>query len=438
MPMMAGQDSTGRIARHASRMRCAVSALAIAGSVLLAGAAPALAQSPHACVRLHQSPVPSIEGLEGMFFRIDPDLLMDTRLPETMIDDIARLSEVLAARGTKLVFVPVPTKALAMPDQLGPEASRYGYNPRLARALYADTIAILRSKGITTVDAVQAFAGYSQEQPVFFRTDPRLSNEGLRRLARATADELGPEYLGSMAFSLVEETEVILESHQRFGMQLSCQGTLPEVRARTARLASNGGTPTDDQTIAVVGSDLAGGPDREFGSFLARYLRRRVDHDVRSEDAHAALAAYLTSDRFRLEPPNLLIWHVPIWQNPAAFGDQPFRELIAAASDACQPLSGLLLSDDGTLSVDLSGIDQGTGRSLRFDGGDATVTEATFRFTSPNGTERTRRVIRKDPEIATPRIYMPLSGLWPEGANQLAVTAEAQGEMTPRISVCNG
>ena len=438
MPMMAGQDSTGRIARHASRMRCAISALAIAGSVILAGATPTLAQSPHACVRLHQSPVPSIEGLNGMFFRIDPDLLMDSRLPETLIDDIATLSEVLAARGTKLVFVPVPTKALAMPDQLGPDASRYGYDPRLARALYADTITALRSKGIITVDAVQALAGTGSEQPAFFRTDPRLSNEGLRRLARATSDELGPEYLGSTAFSLVEEREVILESQQRFGMQLSCQGTLPEVQVKTVRLTPAEGTSTDDQKIAVVGSDLAGGPDREFGSFLAKYLRRPVDHDVRSEDAHAALAAYLTSDRFRLEPPDLLIWHMPIWQNPAAFGDQPFRELIAAASDACQPLSGLSLSDDGTLSVDLSGIDQDAGRSLRFDGGEARVTEATFRFMSANGSERVRRVIRRDAEIATPRVYMPLSGLWPEGASRLAVKAEAQGPMTPRVSVCTG
>ena len=437
MPMMAGQDLTGRPTRHADQLHYAASALAIVGSVFLSGASLALAQSPHACEGLHQSPVPAVEGLNGTFFRIDPDLLMEARMPDVMINDIARLSEVLATRGTTLVFVPVPTKALAMPDQLGADASKLGYDPRLARALYADTITALRSKGIMTVDAVQALAGAGSEQPAFFQTDPRLTNEGLRRLARATSDELGPDYLGSSEFSLVEETELILEARQRFGMQLSCQGTLAEVRALTVRLTQNGGTPTD-RTIAVVGSDLVGGPEREFGSFLARYLRRRVDHDVRSDDAYAALAAYLTSDAFRLEPPGLLIWHVPIWQNPAAFGDQPFRELIAAASDACQPLSGLTQSEDGTLSVDLSGIDQNGGRSLRFDGGEAPVTEATFRFTSATGTERTRRVIRRDADIATPQVFMPLTGLWPEGANQVAVVARSQGTMTPRISVCNG
>ena len=78
------------------------------GLALMTLGTPALAQSDHGCVSLEYGAIPSIEGTDGMFYRIDPDLVMDTRLPDASVVAISRLSRALAARGTKLVYVPVP------------------------------------------------------------------------------------------------------------------------------------------------------------------------------------------------------------------------------------------------------------------------------------------------------------------------------------------
>ena len=146
---------------------------------------------------------------------------MDTRLPDSMIRDIQKLSVALDSRGTKLVYVPVASKGLALPRYLGHDADRFGYDVRLARALYADSIAQLRSVGVTTVDTVQALSSPDQHDPTFFKADPRLSDTGLRRIAQATADELGQSFHGETDYRTTPQEEVTLDSIDRFLLQLS-------------------------------------------------------------------------------------------------------------------------------------------------------------------------------------------------------------------------
>ena len=145
MPKTAGTTLDKQTVHSAPNLARKRPILALAATCLLSFATAAAAQSPHGCTGLEQAPVPSIEGLNGMFYRIDPDLVMDTRLPDSMIRDIQKLSLALDSRGTKLVYVPVATKGLALPRYLSHDADRFGYDVRLARALYADSIAQLLS-----------------------------------------------------------------------------------------------------------------------------------------------------------------------------------------------------------------------------------------------------------------------------------------------------
>lgn len=403
-------------------------------------AQPAAAQSLHGCERLEQSPTPAVEGFDGMFFRIDPDLLMDTRLSDATIDKLGDLSRALASRGTTLIYVPVPTKGMVHFDKLGDQAVRYGYDARLARALYLDTVARLRAEGLATTDAVAALSAGSMEEPLFFGTDPRMTNEGLRLLARAAAREAGDDFRGTESFATAQGDEVVLDSLDRFFLQLSCQAELPEVRSTTFTTQPTGTGLPDKESgdMIVVGSTITGGPDRNFNGFLEEALGRRVTQDVIAGNAHDAMASYLTSDSYTLEAPDLIVWLAPIWENPMHFGDRPFRELVAAAAGDCGPGLPVSQEADRAYRIEMPGAVQVENASLRLDMGDATLTRAVFRFVSPEGTERHRSVIRQDPETVSSRAYMPLSGLWPEGVASVVIELDGPSEATPQVSVCRG
>ena len=73
-------------------------------------------------LRLHRAcnrqEIPSIEGRDGVFYRINADLRMDPPVSDQTVAQIAGLSQALAVNGTTLIFVPIPTKSVTMPGYL--------------------------------------------------------------------------------------------------------------------------------------------------------------------------------------------------------------------------------------------------------------------------------------------------------------------------------
>lgn len=399
---------------------------------------PALAQSDHGCVSLEYATIPSIEGADGMFYRIDPDLVMDTRLPDASVAAISRLSRALVARGTKLVYVPVPTKGLVLPDRMGRDAEKFGFDVRIARALYADSIANLRSKEVTTVDVLTALVAAPEDEPSFFQADPRMTSAGLMRLAHAIGHELGSEHAGDENIFVEEQGRIGFDSPERSLLQLSCQADLPEVEtgAYALRLEPEWDDREPPRAIVAVGSGITGGRGRGYPGFLSETLGRRNIHEVIAADAVSAMAGYLTSNDFRRDAPEVLIWQVPVGTNPLVFGDQPMGELIAAVTDDCDPALTLTEISRGTYRAELGTTTEGL--TLRYDSTDEPVADAVFRFAAPDGAQRTRSVVRQDATTATNRVYLPMTGLWPGGAASVTVSTGIPSTSAPRISVCRG
>ncbi len=426
-----GQSREGRATQKARLLALLVAA----GMMLLS--TPLSAQSRFGCEGLETLPTPMVEGLGGVFYRIDPDLLMETRVPDAVVTAAATLSRALEERGTRLIFVPVPTKALVMPGQLGPEPIRFAYDVRTANALYADSVSRLRAEGVTTVDAVESLVGKGDDEPVVFKTDSRLTNHGLRMLAEAIAAEAGTAGLGAEQFVTEEVGDIILESRERFKLQFACQAELPQVRTKgfkTLPITETEGVAD----IAVAGTTMTGAVGLNFAGFLAKATGHSVAHEIIADDATAALAAYLTSDRFKTEEPAFLVWLLPIWSNPSRFGDQPLRELVAAANGACgAEIQGERLSG-GSFRFDLRSVPLDGGRSLRLATADEPVVEAAFRFESGTGDVRSRSVVRTDPALATSRLYVPMSGLWPDGPTSVAVDIAGSPDTIPTLAVCEG
>lgn len=410
---------------------------AIALATFLCAPTQSMADSPLGCSGLEYTAVPSVEGTDGMFYRILPDLQMDVRLSDSTIEALSALSKTLESRGTTLLFVPVPTKGLAHPEFLGTTALDYGFDVRIARALYADNVTALRAKGVRTVDVLAAIKTMSWTEPTFFQTDPRMTNTGLRLLAQAVSNEAGLDLRGKATFSTIITGSLKPESHDRFLLQLACEASLPELETPEFTTVL-GSAASEDGGMVVIGSKITGGDGRNFAGFLADSLGRPVTAEMVGQSAYDAMAAYLNSKAFQADAPELIVWKVPVWENPAVNGDQPMRELKAAANNRCAAPTQLATSGEHRLAVDLSSVPVSPDLSLRFDTGEAPVSEVTFRFRSKNGETRTRHVLRRDEELTTHQVFLPLSGLWEDGVASVHIETELPESAQPSIAICTG
>ena len=204
--------------------------LNIAAAAALTGlcAQPAVAQSIYGCTDLEgRHAFASVEGDGGVFYRVDPDLRMFHPLSDETVDQLARLSEALASLGTTLVYVPLPTKSLAMPDQLPQKARDFGFDASVATTVYGDAIKRLREKGVAAADVRRALRAGVDEPLSFYQTDYRLTSAGARRAARAIADTMGlaPGFvdLPKGRFDTRSTGMVAVPSDMRAALQRHCQ-----------------------------------------------------------------------------------------------------------------------------------------------------------------------------------------------------------------------
>ncbi|WP_347311236.1 alginate O-acetyltransferase AlgX-related protein [Defluviimonas sp. SAOS-178_SWC] len=399
------------------------------------------AQSLFGCRDLSSAQTPTLEGRQGVFFRIDPDLLTYNRFSDEIVASIGVLSRNLAEKGTTLIVVPVPAKALAMPQFLGPDTAAYGYDPALALTIYEDTLARLKSAGVEAIDARHALRTSVSGEMAFFMADPRLTNAGLLALAQEIAGRLhtAPANEGTAVYVSEPTGARTLPSQDRLNLQMHCLTPLPDVTTMGFETVGEDPAPAEGATpVIVVGTELTGAPELNFAGFLSELSGLKVDQLSVPGDPIAALSAYLTSEGYLENQPEFLVWEVPSWANLGLRGDQPLREVTAAARNDCSEDLVVTQAAQNRVRVDLSGIAPDGTSSLRLDTGAGAPARADFHFVSKTGAERTRPVMRAEGQPLTGRFFMPLTGLWPDGTASVEIETVIDPDALPQVALCRG
>ena len=435
--------------------------LILAAGVTVA-ASPLFAESQYGCTGLeaHET-VPSIEGKDGVFFRLNLDIRMHHPFSDETVTFLSDLSEALAESGTTLIFVPVPSKSVTMPDYLPPEATLYGFDLDVATAAQDDILDRLEAAGVVTVDARTAMQQAPEGELPFFKADFHWTAVGARETARALAERIRtlPVYddLPKTNFETTEGDVEVAFSGMRRELQELCLHALPEAESMTYHtqavqevggvvdlgLGSSDGTPgvdlglgdgdvdpfgdTEESTvpIALLGTSFSATDINNFPGFIAEHAGVEVfNYALTGGNQFGAMISYLTSTEFRETRPQILVWENPIYTNLAQFGDQPTRELVAAAGQTCTvPLEPVLNEDNTMMSVDLAGYDLGPEDTLFVDINQSAGSRAVFAFQSEDGRERVKVIERGERLKRTGRFYMPLSGLWDDGAVAVNITS---------------
>ena len=423
----------------------------ICTALLLAAATPVAAQSTYSCNGLDaQQKFAAVEGTDGVFYRVTPDLHMFNPFSEVTADRVDALSQALAAQGTTLIFVALPTKSLAMPDQLPQAARDYGFDSSLATTVYLEQIKKLQERGVAVVDARLALRAADTDTPSFFPTDYRLTAAGADRQAQAIAAVIAatPDFaaLPKGRFEVTPAGTVILESAMRSALQRRCLLPLPLAQTDTfssgklqGSAADGGNTIFGGNTarVAVVGTEIDGDPVANLSGFIAKYTSLdTVHYAVTGGGGFDAITSYLTSAAFQQGRPAYLVWSVPIQDSLANFGDQPFAELTAAAGDTCRvPLPVMANPGGNSIVADLSQLDPGESYTLLVDTDSTAVSAARFDFAT-GAQVVSKAVYRSQAQVKTGRFFMPMSDLPPEGARTVEVQLDAALGGNPSVTAC--
>ena len=428
----------------------------VLASALIAGllAQPAAAQSVYGCSDLSgRISMPSVEGLNGVFYRIDPDLHMFHAFSDESIDLLAELSQALAAQGTTLIYLPLPTKSLAMPDQLPQAARDLGFDLTIAATVYDDIFRRLSGADILSVNLRNTLRTAPEGQGSFFATDFRMTPAGARRAAIALSDLIrataGFDDLPKSLFETRQTGNVVIQSDMYNVLQRHCSAPLPPVQTdtfATSRFQTGVaqpdtaifGTGRADARIALLGTEYIGGPMANFAGFLAENTGLDViEYTVDGGGSFAAVSSYLTSRAFAEARPAFLIWANPVFNNLAMYGDQPMRELIAAARASCNVSLPLATGfEPNSISADLRGLDQGQKYTLFVEADGAQASEARFEFTGTTGLVTSRIISRLSTQAPTGRFYMALAGLTPSDAQTVRINLDVPFGINPRVSAC--
>ncbi len=411
----------------------------------------AQAQSTYGCLGLDdRHAYAAVEGDSGTFFLLDPDLRLFHPLTEEAADAIAGLSGALAGRGTTLVYAPLPTKSLAHPERLPQAAFDYGLNPDLAATFYDLLLDRLRSRDIATADLRRAMRA-QDGAPSFHLADDRITPSGATRIAAALGQTIttapGFKDQPRAQFTTTATGSVTLDSDMRAALQRHCQIRLPDVMAEgSATIRAGGGSTGTDifssaattGGIVIVTTGKAGEPTANLAGAVAQATGLETQiYAVPQGGSYAAISSYMTSRNFQERRPAFLVWLNPVEENLSDRGDQPMAELVAAATGDCGiPLPMTPGIEVGTLSADLSSLDPRRGFTLLVESEGSAATRAQFDFRGPDGTIRTRQILRHRNQAPTGRFYMPLTGLWPEGARAVEVMLDVPVSANARVSAC--
>lgn len=425
------------------RLAFLLCAILVPGSVL--------AQSQFDCTRTEFAPTPSIEGRDGVFYRVQSDLRLQHPMDDIVIGQLARLSRVLAEQGTTLIYLNVPTKGQAMPAYLPPEAAAYGYDAGMMQANYRDVIDRQLAAGLAAPDLLTAMLAAGPDEKVFFDADFHWTPAG----ARLAAQAIGEMIRNHPAYATVTPTE--FASHEvgtevafsglRRELQAFCKDTLPPVQATTwlttrAAEAVNDasdifGTGAAEASLSLVGTSFSDSGVNNFAGFLSEFSGiEAVNYAITGGNQFGSITSYLTSREFAGNRPTFLVWENPIYNSLAQFGPLPMDELIVAAGPACDIDTGAAPEGPDTLAARFRPGQLKPADAFLFDLGGEGARNATVTLETADGITRSLRIERGDRMRATGRFFLRLEPYWLPDLSRVAVTFDRPLRETSTLTLC--
>jgi alginate biosynthesis protein AlgX len=440
-------------------------------AVLAPFAAAAQTPSDFDCTGTEFAATASIEGRDGVFYRVQSDLRLQHPMDDIVVEHLAELSRVLAEQGTTLLYVNVPTKGQAMPGYLPPDAAGYGYDPAVMEANYRNVTDRLNEAGVPAPDLMGAMLQAGPDEKVFFRSDFHWTPAGARLAAKAIGEMIRslPAYADVMpvTFTSTEAAPEIAFSGLRRELQTFCKGTLPQAEAVTwvttradasaevndasdifadapaVEPAEDGaaldifGTGDEEASLVLVGTSFSDSDINNFSGFLSEYAGiETVNYAITGGNQFGSITSYLTSTEFAEKRPTFLVWENPIYNSLAQFGPLPMDELIVAAGPTCNIATDAAPDGAATLTASFAPGTLKASDAFLFDFGGEGARKATVTLEAASGIKRSVEIERGERLRATGRFFLRLEPFWLPDLTRVAVTFDRPLRENSTLTLC--
>ena len=280
------------------------------------------------------------QGKQDWLFR-DMDLKRTYGPRAPGYKSLQQLQTLLQLRGTTLVMVPIPGRALVHPEYLG----NISYDLERGRKSYNHYVKQLRAVEIIVPQIESLFLG-SRTKPMFFARDHHWNHHGARTIARLTAQSIKAEKIPDIKRQKFKSYSVGGDhndgSLQRAALEL-CEQRYPKEPFKLYQTVALSNAAADDlfadlpepQIVLVGTSNSKGRLKFNFDGFLAHYVGAAVNNKAKSGGGFGgALKDYLSSEDFKQSPPKVLVWEIPGYYslNETAFFDDLLLGLEALSS----------------------------------------------------------------------------------------------------------
>ncbi len=403
--------------------------------------------------------VPVHQGSDGWFFREGSDIAEFFDYGGDTLGYLRRLADTLALRGIKLVYLPVPPKALMQPERLGAADVGAIFTPSMAIADFHDTVASLQQAGITTVDLLAAPDRLPAGADFFFARDFHWRPEGARMAALAVHDALAddPAYqeLGKTNYATADLGRAEpFRSAMLQALQRLCSDTLPQEKAELFETTASADSAEDllgaddllgDGTtpVALIGTSFSDLDTFNFVGFLQEALGLEVaNYAISGGGAFTALESYVHSDSLDEAPPKFLLWENPAYDRLDGDGVNEFRQVIPAIAGYC---SGASLIAETKLSIGAGGSASfpveadgivGHGYYLAMRAGDSSIRNLSIAIDHANGDGEVFTIARSDRAKPSDRFFVEFSDDIPSPVKQVALTGQPDRQTEFTIQLC--
>lgn len=263
---------------------------------------------------------------------LDPSLTLSPRA----LAGLKRLQEGLAAKGTHLIIMPVPTRGLVIPSYI-PSAAEFDFGK--LEYDYEKYLTIFRQNEIDVVD-FSLMVG-SGEPTLFYKRDFHWTPFGAHVSAQIVADHIKS---GGLYSSLTRAEFVTrYDGVERFWgampgvFEKICGERFPieyrRVYQTTKQSESSPAALFGDvvEEVVLIGTSFSAISHMNFPGFLSEAMEVEVhDYSVSGGNVYGAMYDYLRSENFHKSPPKILIWEFPIYQAKRFNGGDIYGMLLPA------------------------------------------------------------------------------------------------------------
>ncbi|MEM1287708.1 MAG: hypothetical protein AAGH60_05100 [Pseudomonadota bacterium] len=318
--------------------------------------------------------LPFLQGEAGWFYR-KRDLNMMFALSDSVITTLSRIDQILRSRGTQLLMLPMPSKALMIPEYLPADGimGPYFFDDALARSEAVAMLQSIEDAGINVVDLVDhARRKLTDDERFrfFFQRDHHWRPEGASFAAEITAQWIRqfPSYAElektDYATNRVEEGQVFNSNMALIIEQMCGETPAPEqidVFQTAAENQAASAFLVDDSAdgrphIHILGSSFMNeSSPYNFAGFLREFTQLDVaTFAVPGGQADQAIYRWSHDGRHIHSPPHFVVWEMPFMRVLNSRQDVLRRQILPAIAGACDGDAVEVLTHDGGAELRLA------------------------------------------------------------------------------------